>query len=99
MTIAATTPPTILSRMPAAGISGVDPRTAITVHFSELMNASTINPTTFRVRAAGASSDVPATVSFSGSVAVLTPTAPLLTGVSYTATMAGTVRDAAGNAL
>jgi hypothetical protein len=67
------------------------------------MNAGSITTGTFQLRTS-ANALVPATVSYDGAsrTATLNPTAPLVTGASYTATVAGGtggVEDAAGNAL
>jgi hypothetical protein len=93
------TPPTILTRNPAGGAEGVPTRTTVSVEFSEAMQASTINTSTFRLRAVGATQDVPATVSYAGFTATLTPTTPLDTARQYQGTVAGSVSDLAGNPL
>src|SRR5437879_3886206 len=65
------------------------------------MNAASIVPTTFTLRAAGAAANVPATVTLdaTGTIATLTPTGPLALGTVYTATVVGSVTDVAGTAL
>src|SRR2546426_499233 len=52
------------------------------------MNAAPITTATFRLRAAGSTADVPATVTVNaaGTVATLTPSSPLGAGTVYTAT-------------
>src|SRR2546422_705115 len=65
------------------------------------MNAASITTATFRLRAAGSTADVPATVTVNaaGTVATLTPSSPLGAGTVYTATVAGSVTDAIGTPL
>ncbi|MBP7148667.1 MAG: Ig-like domain-containing protein [Acidobacteria bacterium] len=91
--------PEILSRAPAPGARRTDPDTTVVVVFSEPMDPATLTPTSFRLRAAGAPTDVPATVNTAGSTAVLTPQAPLAPSTTYTVTVAAEAADLAGNAL
>src|SRR3989449_902992 len=65
------------------------------------MNAATITTATFRLRAAGSTADVPATVTVNaaGTLATLTPSSPLGAGTVYTANVAGSVTDAIGTPL
>ena len=94
-----TTPPTIVGRTPAPNASDIDVNSDVTVQFSEPMNGSTISNSTFRLRANGASSDVPAVVTYSGATAILNPTSPLQANKTYQVTVAGTVIDVSGNPL
>ena len=91
------TPPTISSSNPSNGTTGVAVNTAISATFSEAMDSSTINTTTFTVKAG--STAVPGTVSYSGNTATFTPTGSLAYSTSYTATVTTGANDAAGNAL
>src|SRR5437870_7704307 len=93
--------PTVTAQAPPNGATGVPLNTTVSATFSKPMNAPSIIPTTFTLRAAGAMANVPATVTLdaTGTIATLTPTTPLATGTVYTATVAGTVTDAVGNAL
>jgi hypothetical protein len=98
-----TTPPTIVATTPAPGATGVSTATAVRATFSEAMAAATITASTFSLRPAS-NTLVPATVAYSATtlVATLTPSAPLASGQTYTATVTGGVagvKDAAGNAL
>jgi peptidase M28-like protein/Big-like domain-containing protein/IPT/TIG domain-containing protein/invasin-like protein len=95
----ATGPPLVLAQSPPHEAVAVPTSSAVTVQFSRAMRAVTFTDGTFRLRAAGASGDVPAVVAVSGSVATLTPTAPLDRATRYRATIAGTVSDANGVAL
>jgi hypothetical protein len=63
------------------------------------MNPATFTSSTFRLRAQGAASDVPAVVSYTGVTATLTPSAPLTGGTVYQVTMSGSVTDLGGNPL
>ncbi len=98
-----TIPPTVTSRSPAHGATGVNAGASATATFSELMNAGTITSATFQLRDASAAI-VPATVSYNAAtnVATLTPQAALQYGATYTATVKGGVAgvtDYVGNAL
>ena len=98
-TVPDTAPPTIVSRTPASGATGVPVGTTVVAQFSEVVNAATVTTSTFRIRAAGAPSDVAATVVPSGNIATLTPSSALSIGVTYTVTVSGTVADLSGNPL
>ena len=63
------------------------------------MDPATIDGSSVRLRAQGASSDVPATVSYAGNTATLDPDADLAPATIYKVTVAGSVEDATGNAL
>jgi methionine-rich copper-binding protein CopC len=103
-TVAAdTTAPTVSSTAPANGATNASAGTNVTATFSEAMDATTVSGSTFELRTA-ANVLVPATVSYSAQVATLNPTADLVEGASYTATMRGgatdpRVKDVAGNAM
>ncbi|MGH9891117.1 MAG: Ig-like domain-containing protein, partial [bacterium] len=100
-----TTPPTVTSTTPVSDATGVSPASPVTAVFSEAMNAATITGSTFELRDPG-NALVPATVGYNASTntATLTPTSPLASSASYTATVRGgatdpRVKDLAGNAL
>ena len=93
------TPPTIVGRSPAPNATEVARDASVQVQFSELMNPATINASTLRLRKEGASADVPAGVSYSGTTATLAPSAALDPSAVYTVTVDGSVQDQAGNAL
>src|SRR5207245_847307 len=94
-------PPTVTVQAPAPGATGVPLNTTVTASFSKAMNAATITTATFRLRAAGSTADVPATVTVNaaGTVATLTPSSPLVQGTVYTATVTAAVTDAIGTPL
>jgi hypothetical protein len=91
--------PVVVSTTPAANAQGVSTNPAITATFSEAMNAATITTSTFYLQAAGSSTLVPATVSYSGTTATLQPTAPLALNMIYQVTVSGAVADPGGNTL
>jgi hypothetical protein len=104
-TVADTTGPTVISRLPAANATAVALTATPTVTFSEAMNAATINASTVILRV-GANAPLAATVDYNASTrtATLTPSSPLLDSTVYTLTVLGgttdpRVKDAAGNAL
>ncbi|MGE0538106.1 MAG: DUF4082 domain-containing protein, partial [Pirellulales bacterium] len=81
---------TAVNISPAANAWGVDPYAAVTVTFAAAMSAASINSSTvLLLDASGAI--VPATVSYNTSsrTATLTPTAPLLAGMTYTVVVSG----------
>ena len=99
-----TSPPGVVSVSPTGGASGVAVSVRPSVTFSEPMAAASVSSSTFVLRRQGASVDVAASVAYDGSsrTAVLTPSAALEAGVSYTARVFGGlagVTDAAGNPL
>ncbi|EIC28174.1 DUF4082 domain-containing protein [Methylomicrobium album] len=97
-----TTPPTLTSRSPAPGATGVAAGTAVTATFSEAMDPATLTTATFQLQAG--SNPVPATVNYNSisRTATLTPNGALAANTAYTATVKGGstgVKDAAGNPL
>jgi sugar lactone lactonase YvrE len=86
--------------IPSADATGFAVDGAITVTFSEAMDASTINNSTFTVVTAGGSA-VSGTVSYDATTrtATFTPASPLSYGTRYSVTVTTGVRDEAGNAL
>jgi hypothetical protein len=93
------TPPTIVSRSPSPGATGVAVTTTVRVGFSEAMKASTITTSSFTIAAGG--TNVPGTVAYDVNtrVATFTPTASLANGQAYTVTLSTAIQDAAGNGL
>ena len=72
-------PPTVTSKSPADGATGVSLGTSVTATFSEAMDAATINGTTFELRNAS-NALVSATVSYNAGTktATLSPSANLV---------------------
>jgi hypothetical protein len=98
-----TTPPTITSRAPASGATGVPTAASVTATFNELMDASTISGVTIELRDAS-SQLVGAAVSYNAALrtATLDPTASLASSATYTARVRGGasgVKDVSGNPL
>ena len=100
-----TTPPTVTSTVPANGTTDVATTATIRVTFNEAIDSATVNSATFELRNAS-NALVTSTVSYNAATltATLTPSAPLATGSSYTASVRGgstdpRIKDVAGNAL
>ena len=89
-----TTPPTVFSTNPADTATNVAVNTTITATFSEAMDSSTINTSTFTL-----SGGVTGTVTYSGTTATFTPSSNLAYNTTYTATVTTGVRDTSGNAM
>ncbi|WP_229068355.1 DUF4082 domain-containing protein [Actinoplanes sp. DH11] len=94
-TAADTTAPSVLSRAPSPGATGVPTAAAVTATFSEPVVASTI-----AITLTGPSGAVTGTTGYdpSSGTAAFTPAAPLATSTAYTATVSG-ARDSAGNTM
>ncbi len=92
-----TAPPTVASTSPVDGADDVSVNTAITATFSEPMDASTIDETTFVVN--DGASDIAGTVTYDDVTATLTPDEELNYDTTYTATVTTGARDLAGNPL
>ena len=86
--------PKVLSADPSQSQTGVARNKAIEFTFSEAMDPSTINNSTFTVMQG--STVVPGTVVYAGTKATFTPTAVLAPGTSYTATITTGARNLAG---
>ena len=95
-----TTAPTLVAFTPADGATGVPGGTLVTATFDEPVDPATLTAATFTV-APGGGEAVPAGVALdsTGTVATLTPDAPLAHFTTFEARVAAAVTDAAGNAL
>jgi DNA-binding beta-propeller fold protein YncE len=93
-----TTPPTVTTTNPADNAAGVAVNAAITATFSETLSAATVTNSTFLLKNAG-NNAVSGSVSYAGTTATITPSAPLAYGTSYAATITTGVQDLAGNYL
>ncbi len=93
-----TTPPTVSSKTPAANATNVATGTSVSAIFSEAVTG--VSSTSFTLTPAGGA-DVAATVAYNASskTATLTPAAALAPNTTYTASLAPTIIDTAGNAL
>jgi len=90
-----TTPPTVVSTLPTADATGVAVSTAVSVTFSEAMDAATITTGSFTLD--GVSGSV--TYESGTYTATFTPDANLAESTTYTATLSTAITDAAGNPL
>ena len=95
-----TTPPTVISTIPANAATNVAFNQAVSITFSEAMNPATISSTTFTLAGPGGTA-VAGLVSYAtiGNAATFTPAADLAPSTLFTATMTTGATDLAGNAL
>ncbi len=91
------TAPTVISTDPVNNATGVILNKTISATFSEIMNPLTINATTFTLMQG--TTVVTGVVTYSGTTAYFTPTANLLPGAVYTATITTGAKNPAGTAL
>ena len=97
-----TTPPTISSRNPASGATGVSVSVNPTVTFSEPMLLASITSTTVKLTKTSDGTVIPGALSLSSNVVTLDPTSSLSNSTQYTLTILGGgsgVKDSAGNAM
>jgi hypothetical protein len=87
----------VVSTVPISNAVGVAGNASIGASFSEAMNPTTINNSSFTVKQ-GANS-VLGTVSYSGTIATFTPSLLLTAATIYTATLSTAAKDLAGNAM
>src|SRR2546426_1184799 len=92
-----TTAPTVSATVPANATTGVGITAQLATTFSEPMDASTINTSTFTLKQG--TTPVACTVRYSGVTATFTPAANLAPLTTYTATISTGTKDLAGNAL
>jgi len=95
------TAPKVISTVPKATAKGVAPGANITATFSEDMDASTIDTTTFKLFKAGTTNLIPAVVTYDAMAkkAILNPDANLKRGTRYKAAVTTGAKDVAGNQL
>lgn len=93
-----TVAPTVSFTAPAANDLNVPLNQKVLVAFSEVMNQSTINQSTFKLTGPGLTLVSGAVASF-GTSATFTPAAALAANTPYTATITTGVKDLAGNAM
>lgn len=89
--------PTVSSTGPANAATGVPRNASITATFSEAMNPTTVNTTTFVLSHGGTA--VAAAVSYSGNTATLVPAAALAPNTTFTASVSTGAKDVSGDAL
>jgi len=90
------TAPMVTSTNPADGTTDVAVNSAVNATFSEQMDASTIDVSTFIVKDA-ANNPVTGTVSYAGTIATFTPSTYLASSTMYTAIITTNAKDLAGN--
>ena len=90
--------PAVIATVPANGSSGIPVSQVITATFNKIMNAATINTSTFTVTAPGGVSVIGA-VTYSGTTATFTPIVALAASTTYTATITTGATDTVENAL
>ena len=97
-----TTPPTITSVSPALGAANVPTGATVSAVFSEAMDATTIDVSTFLLSSASGAIAAAVTYNSATRTATLAPNVALIAGVTYTARVLGGsvgVTDLAGNPL
>jgi subtilisin len=95
------TPPRVTSTTPANNATGVAPGANIKATFSEPMQSNSVNTTTFKLKKAGTTTFLGATVTYDPATrrATLNPTNNLQSGRTYVAIVGIGTRDEAGNSL
>ena len=88
--------PTVVSTMPVSDATGVALNTSPTATFSKPMNAGTLTTTTFTLRQGSTALVGVVTVNAAGTIATLNPTADLIAGLVYTATITTGAQDTGG---
>ncbi|MCU1328810.1 MAG: hypothetical protein JWN34_4180 [Bryobacterales bacterium] len=103
-TVNCTSGPAVASTTPGSGAAGVPLNTAVTASFVSAVDAATVTPATLTLVRQGTTTLLGGTVTWDATknTAKLQPTAALLAGVTYVATVKGGasgVKDTAGNAM
>jgi hypothetical protein len=96
-----TTPPEVSSTSPPNDATEVPPTANIRATFSEEMDSTTINDTTYKLFKKGTTTQIPAQVSYNADTdtAKLDPTKNLRRGVAYKAVVTTEAKDVEGNRL
>ncbi|WP_170234052.1 Ig-like domain-containing protein [Segetibacter aerophilus] len=89
--------PTVISTVPANAATGVAFNTKVSATFSEAMDPSTLNATTFTVQQG--TTAITGFVTYVGTTATFSPSANLLPNSVYTGTITTGAKDLAGNSL
>jgi len=89
--------PTAASTNPVNNVTGVARNSAVEFTFSEAMNPSTINTSTFTLKQGNTA--IPGVVTYSGTTATFTPANTLSASTLYTATMTTGAKTETGNSL
>jgi hypothetical protein len=95
------TSPTIVSRDPTNGATGIAINFSPTITFSEPMNPSTITSSTITLTPTAGGAAIPATVTYDAGLnkATIDPTSDLANNTSYTLTVTTGAKDVAGNSV
>ena len=93
-----TVPPRLVSSVPADGQGGVSLSPEIRLTFSEELDAATVLPSAFALRA-GSDAPLPVAVAVDAAVVTVTPAAPLADSRRYELALAAALADLAGNPL
>lgn len=93
------TPPLVTSTSPSAGQTGVSTFSTVIATFSELLDPTSVNSSTFLVSVTATGVPVGGTVSFNASSqqAIFIPSSTLGANTSYTVTLTTGMKDIAGN--
>ncbi len=91
------TPPAVIAHIPLDTSANVFKNAAISVTFSEEMDAATLDTATFTV--SSNSSTIPGTVTYDGTTATFVPSSFLEYDTTYTATITTDAKDLSGNNL
>ncbi len=94
-----TTPPTVTSKTPAAGATGVAVAANITAQFSEAVTGVSGTSFTLIPQAGGTALAANVTYDSATKTTTLNPTADLAANTSYTAQLSGVITDAANNGM
>ena len=96
-----TTPPTVVSTLPASAAPSAPTNTIVTATFSKAMDPTALTASgTFTLAVAGVGgAAVPGTVSYAGNTVTFKPSNPLTAATQYTATITTAAEDLTGNAL
>jgi subtilisin family serine protease len=96
-----TASPSVVGTSPANNATGVLRGANVRATFSEAVQASTINTTTFRLRKSGTTTNIAAALSYDPATkrATLNPNVDLKAGATYVATVTTGAKDLAGNQL
>ena len=94
-------PPKVTSPTPANNAVGIAPGANVKATFSEPMQGSSVNTATFKLKKAGSTTFLNATVIYDPATrrATLNPNNNLQSGVTYVATVTSGARDQSGNSL
>lgn len=90
-------PPTVIMTEPADLATNVPANQTVTANFSENLNGSTVNTSSFTLM--NGNESVVGIVSYEGITATFNPSADLLPDTEYTATLTTDIQDLAGNSM